>query len=182
MRLVLIGPPGSGKGTQAALIARRFGVPVVSTGELLRRRMAEHRSGSPEIEVIRSGAMVADELANLLIDESLSGSNRGFCLDGYPRTLGQAVHLATMAGDNGWSLDSAVLLQLDGATIANRLSLRGRLDDEQSVVEHRLRLYSEKTLPVVNYYRRAGQLSVVDADGSVGEVHDRVCKALGAGV
>jgi adenylate kinase len=182
MRLVLIGPPGSGKGTQAALIARRFGVPVVSTGELLRRLMAEHPGGSPEIEAIRSGAMVSDDMANLLIDESLSESNRGFCLDGYPRTVGQAVHLSTVAEDNGWSLDAAVVLQLDGATIAKRLSLRGRLDDDQSVVERRLRLYCEQTIPVISYYREAGQLCVVDADGSVGEVHDRVCKALGAGV
>ncbi|HRN61002.1 MAG TPA: adenylate kinase [Luteimonas sp.] len=185
MRLVLLGAPGSGKGTQAARLKEHLQVPHISTGDLLR---AEVAAGSPlglqAKEVMARGDLVSDEiLLGMLKDRfSRDDTRAGFILDGYPRNLAQAAALDQLLTDLGQAFDAAVQLTVDNEQIVERLAGRakaeGRADDNPESVRKRLQVYDEQTAPVIEFYRQHDQLTVVDGVGSLDEVFGRIVAAI----
>ena len=185
MRLVLLGAPGSGKGTQAARLKEHLRVPHISTGDLLR---AEVAAGSPlglqAKEVMARGELVSDDiLLGMLKDRfSREDTRAGFILDGYPRNLAQAAALDELLESLGQKFDAAVQLTVDNEQIVERLAGRakaeGRADDNPESVRKRLQVYDEQTAPVIEFYRQHGQLSVVDGVGPLDEVFERILQAV----
>ena len=185
MRLVLLGPPGSGKGTQAARLKETLGVPHISTGDLLR---AEVAAGTPlglqAKEVMARGDLVSDEILLGMLESRLGRDDvaNGFILDGYPRNLAQAAALDGLLAKIGQPLDAVV--QLDVGTdllverIAGRAQAEGRADDNPESVRKRLQVYTDQTAPVIDFYRQQGELTVVDGVGSLDEVFTRITEAL----
>lgn len=185
MRVVLLGAPGSGKGTQAALLSETWSVPHISTGDLLRAAVqAESALGLKAKVSMDKGELVSDELMLGLIEERLgqSDTTHGFLLDGYPRNLGQAESLADLLQRLSKSVEVAVQLDVDNEEIVQRLANRadqeGRVDDAEEVVRNRLRVYEEQTAPVVDFYVEQGVLSRVLASGSIEEVNQRIQHAV----
>ncbi|WP_240125369.1 adenylate kinase [Thermomonas alba] len=188
MRLVLLGAPGSGKGTQAARLKEYLQVPHISTGDLLR---AEVAAGTPlgrqAGEVMARGDLVSDEILLGMLKDRLSreDARNGFILDGYPRNLAQAAALDALLQELGQSFDFAVQLAVDNeqiiARLAERAKIEGRADDTPESVRHRLKVYDEKTAPVIDYYRQRGRLAVVDGVGSLDEVFTRIVEAIQSG-
>ena len=185
MRLVLLGPPGSGKGTQAARLKEYLQVPHISTGDLLR---AEVAAGSPlgvqAKEVMARGDFVSDEILLGMLEDRLArpDAGNGFILDGYPRNLVQADALGALLKKIGQPMDYAVQLEVPTdllvERIAGRAAAEGRADDTPDVVRNRLDKYTSQTAPVIDYYRQQGQLTVVDGVGSLDEVFSRLIEAL----
>jgi len=185
MRLVLLGAPGSGKGTQAARLKEHFQVPHISTGELLR---AEVAAGSPlgkeAAAVMARGELVSDAILLGMLEDRFSRPDtaNGFILDGYPRNLAQAGALDALLDRIGKPVDVAV--QLDVGTelliqrLAGRAQAEGRSDDSPDAVRNRLRVYQDQTAPVIDHYRLAGKLVCVYGVGSVEDVLDRVLAAI----
>lgn len=182
-KLVLLGPPGSGKGTQAEVLAAELGVPHVSTGNMLREAVAGGTELGRKVSgLMSSGALVDDDTMADVVRERLgrADAGRGFILDGYPRTLVQAETLEEVlaAGSDG-GLDRVVLLEVPAEVLVERARGRGREDDADGVVRERLRVYREKTEPLVGYYRQRGLLRTVDGDAPVAEVTRRIREAIG---
>ena len=185
MRLVLLGAPGSGKGTQAARLKEHLQVPHISTGDLLR---AEVAAGSPlglqAKEVMARGDLVSDDiLLGMLKDRfSREDTRNGFILDGYPRNLAQAAALDRLLKELGQKFDAAIQLAVDNeqiiARLAGRAKAEGRADDTPDAVRHRLNVYDQQTAPVIEFYRAHGQLTVVDGVGSLDDVFNRIVEAL----
>lgn len=188
MRIVLFGPPGSGKGTQAATLKDRLAVPHISTGDLLR---AAVKAGTPLGQKVKSvmeaGQLVSDDLVlDLLADRVAQDDARdGFILDGYPRNLAQANALDAMLERIGQPLDMALLLEVPHELIVDRLAGRaaaeGRKDDDPDTVRARLKIYAEQTAPVADFYRQRGQLAEVDGTGTVDDVQARLLDVISAG-
>ena len=185
MRLVLLGPPGSGKGTQAARLKEYLQVPHISTGDLLR---AEVAAGSPlgvqAKEVMARGDFVSDEVLLGMLEARLARPDtaNGFILDGYPRNLTQAAALGELLHKIGQPMDYGVQLEVPTELlverIAGRAAAEGRSDDTPEVVRKRLQKYNNDTAPVIDYYRQHGQLTVVNGVGSLDEVFSRLIEAL----
>jgi adenylate kinase len=185
MRVIFLGPPGSGKGTQAKLLARRLGVPAVSTGDILREAV---RQGTPlgrrAKAIMDAGELVPDDVViGVIRDRTAEADARnGFLLDGFPRTLEQAVALDRLLAGNGAALDGVINLLVPEKTLIERMLGRaaqeGRSDDRPETVAERLRVYREKTAPLVEHYRGLGILSEVDGSGSIETVADRIDRAL----
>ncbi|HEY0774984.1 MAG TPA: adenylate kinase [Nocardioidaceae bacterium] len=185
MRLILMGPPGAGKGTQAKVISGRLGIPAVSTGDIFRANVSE---GTPlGLEAKRymdAGDYVPDEVTNAMVRDRLSQDDAvdGFLLDGYPRTVAQVAELDAMLGDAGGALDAVVVLTVDDEELVQRLLHRaeteGRTDDTEDVIRHRQDVYNEQTAPLIAVYADRGLLLEVDGMGAVDEVTDRVFSAL----
>lgn len=185
MRLVLLGAPGSGKGTQAARLKDALKVPHISTGDLLR---AEVAAGTPlgrqAKEVMARGDLVSDEILLGMLEERFSRDDTrgGFILDGYPRNLAQAAALDALLQRLGQPFDAAVQLEVDNEVLIERLAGRaeaeGRADDRPESVRKRLQVYDEQTAPVIEFYREHGQLTVVDGVGSLDDVFDRILAAI----
>lgn len=185
MRLIIMGPPGAGKGTQATTIADRFGIPAISTGDIFRANVS---AGTPlGVEAQRymdAGEYVPDQVTNLMvrnrIDEPDAGP--GFLLDGYPRTLAQVEELDGMIKFTGHELDAVLVLRVDDEELVQRLiqraHLEGRADDSEQVIRRRQELYNEQTAPLIEVYRDRGQLLEVDGMGEVAEVTGRLFDAL----
>lgn len=185
MRIVLLGPPGSGKGTQAALLRERLGVPHISTGELLRAAVADGSElGRQAKAAMDAGELVSDELMLGLIEEKLGQEEvePGFILDGYPRNLAQARALDALLDRLGQPIDRALELVVDEEQIVQRLALRaseeGRSDDNEAVVRNRLAVYREQTAPVSNHYAGKGLLVRVDGIGEIEDINQRLASAL----
>ena len=188
MRLVLLGAPGSGKGTQATRLKEHLQVPHISTGDLLR---AEVAAGTPlglqAKEVMARGDLVSDDILLGMLKDRLSreDTRAGFILDGYPRNLEQAAALDALLAGLGQKFDAAVQLVVDNeqiiARLAGRAKAEGRSDDSPESVRHRLNVYDEKTAPVVDFYRQHGQLTVVDGVGTLDEVFTRIIEAIRPG-
>jgi len=186
MRLVLLGAPGSGKGTQAARLKDHLQVPHISTGDLLR---AEVAAGTPlglEAKAIMArGDLVSDEILLGMLEDRFSreDTKAGFILDGYPRNLAQAAALDALLKKLGVAFDAAVQLEVDNeqiiARLAGRAQAEGRADDSPESVRHRLNVYDQQTAPVIAFYREHDQLTVVDGVGSLDEVFGRIVKAIG---
>ncbi|HWU70839.1 MAG TPA: adenylate kinase [Pseudoxanthomonas sp.] len=185
MRLVLLGPPGSGKGTQATRLKEYLQVPHISTGDLLR---AEVAAGSPlglqAKEVMARGELVSDAILLGMLEDRFSrdDTRAGFILDGYPRNLAQADALGKLLDKLGQKFDSAVQLEVPTELlverIAGRAAAEGRADDNPESVRKRLQVYTDQTAPVIEYYRQHGELTVVDGVGSLDEVFSRIVEAI----
>ncbi len=185
MAIVLLGPPGSGKGTQAALLCERLGVPHISTGELLRQAVREGSElGRRAQRFMDAGELVPDELVLDLIEQrlGLDDVRHGYILDGYPRNLAQAEALDQVLARVGLPVRCALAIEVDENEIIGRLARRateeGRSDDSTAVVRNRLKVYSEQTAPVSDYYRQRKLLHTVDGMGSVEAVNERLYRAL----
>jgi adenylate kinase len=182
VRVLILGPQGSGKGTQAKRIAAAHSVPHVSTGDILREAVAQRTELGLRVEpILERGDLVPDHLMVGLIRERLS-REEGFVLDGFPRTLAQAEALDTMLGEIGKPLDTVILLEVSDDEAMSRMLGRaaeeGRSDDTAEAIENRLRLYHELTRPVVERYRIAGELASVDGEQSMDEVYAAIEAAL----
>ncbi|MBL0748883.1 adenylate kinase [Nocardioides baculatus] len=185
MRLILMGPPGAGKGTQARFVAEHFGVPAISTGDIFRANVSQ---GTPlGVEAQRymdAGEYVPDEVTNRMVRDRIDepDATPGFLLDGYPRTLDQVEELDAMIKHTGHSLDAAVVLTVDSEELVQRLLQRaqtdGRADDTEDVIRRRQEVYSEQTQPLIGVYRDRGILVEVDGMGEVDEVTQRIFAAL----
>ena len=185
MRILLLGPQGSGKGTQAQRISSTYGVPHIATGDMLREAMAAGTELGRRIKPIYdAGELVPDDLMIELIRERLSqpGAERGFVLDGFPRTLEQADALDDMLLEIGSPLDVVFDLQIDKPTTVLRLLGRaqeeGRSDDTTEAIAKRLELFRDATMPVIEHYRAQGKVVGLHAAGTVNEVFNEIQEAL----
>ncbi|HYX98828.1 MAG TPA: adenylate kinase [Mycobacterium sp.] len=180
MRVVLLGPPGAGKGTQAVRLAEKLEVPHLSTGDLFRENIADGtKLGLEAKRYLDAGDLVPSELTNELVDDRLSkpDTNSGFILDGYPRSVQQAKALDDMLERRGTALDAVLEFRVPEDVLFERLRSRGRADDTDEVIRNRMNIYREETAPLIEYYR--SELRTVDAVGSVDEVFARALQALG---
>lgn len=190
MRCVLLGPPGSGKGTQAALLAGALGVPAVSTGELFRAHIAAGTElGRMAAAFSATGDLVPDDVTTAMVAERLSQPDcrDGYLLDGFPRTVGQAERLREELAARATRLDAVIDLEVADAELIRRMAMRRVLvdgawvvrdDDRPETVRHRLEVYRELTAPLVDFFAAEGILRRVDADGDVATVATRVLAAL----
>ena len=185
MRLIIMGPPGAGKGTQAKFIAEHFGIPAISTGDIFRRNVSEGTELGVEAKrYMDAGEYVPDEVTNLMVRNRIDepDAERGFLLDGYPRTLAQVEELDGMIKFTGHELDAVVVLTVDSEELVQRLLARaetdGRSDDTEDVIRRRQEVYAEQTEPLIEVYRDRGLLIEVDGLGEIDEVTERVLGAL----
>lgn len=189
MRLVLLGAPGSGKGTQAARLKEHLQVPHISTGDLLRAEVAAGSAlGLQAKAVMARGDLVSDEILLGMLEDRLSRADvaGGFILDGYPRNLAQADALGKLLARIGQPMDHAVQLEVDTdklvARLAGRAQAEGRADDSPDAVRHRLNIYNQQTAPVIDFYRQHGMLKVVQGEGSMDEVFTRIVETIAVGM
>lgn len=183
-RVVLLGPPGAGKGTQAQVLCERLSVCAISTGDMLREAVAAgNELGQRVQEVVNAGGLVDDAtMADVVRDRLAKPDARGgFLLDGYPRTLPQAETLAGILRDAGLSLDAVLLVEVPEDELVRRTLARGRADDKEEVVRERLRVYREKTAPLIGYYRERHLLHEIDGNRPVEEVTAQMLGLFGAG-
>ncbi|MEZ0050683.1 adenylate kinase [Mycobacterium sp. MAA66] len=180
MRMVLLGPPGAGKGTQAEKIAEKFGIPQISTGDLFRSNIA---GGTPlgveAKKYLDAGDLVPAELTNALVDDRLGDADvaGGFILDGFPRSVEQAEALKEMLAKRNLKLDAVLEFRVSESELLTRLKSRGRADDTEEVILNRMKVYRDETAPLLDYYH--DELKSVDAIGSLDEVFARALQALG---
>jgi len=179
-RLLFLGPPGAGKGTQAALICESGGMKHLSTGDLLRGEVAAGTDLGKEAEaVMNSGELVSDALVLAIVESQMKSlRGNGWLLDGFPRTLPQAEALEPLLEELQQPIEAVVLLDLDDAVLIERLLGRGRADDNEAVIRNRLEIYREKTAPLINFYRDKGLLLSVPAHGSVEVITQRIREVL----
>jgi adenylate kinase len=183
--MLLMGPPGAGKGTQAKVLAERLGIPAVSTGDIFRANVAAKTElGLEAKRYMDAGDYVPDEVTNAMVRDRLSEADAGdgFLLDGYPRTLAQVSTLDDILADHGHRLDAVVALTADTEVLVDRMLRRakidGRSDDSEEVVRHRQEVYVAETKPLLRVYAQRGLLVEVDGVGEIEEVSERVLAAL----
>ena len=185
MRLLILGPPGAGKGTQAARIAERFGVPAISTGDIFRANIKNETPLGLEVKsILAAGGYVSDDITNAIVESRLAEADcePGFLLDGYPRTLGQVDALDEMLAKGDRPLERVLKLVVpDDAVVARllkRAEIEGRADDTEKVIRERMAIYHRETRPLSEAYAARGLLVEVDGEGSMDEVFDRIVRAL----
>lgn len=180
MRLVLLGPPGAGKGTQAAILSEKLGVPHISTGDLFRANIGQATPlGLEAKKYLDAGDLVPSEITNNMVKARVAEPDavNGFLLDGFPRTVDQAKALEDILAGIDAKLDGVLAFDVDDDVVVERMLARGRADDTEEVIRNRMRVYREETAPLLDYY--AGQTVTVDAVGAVEEVNARALAALG---
>jgi adenylate kinase len=187
MQLVIMGPPGAGKGTQAQRIAEHYGIPAISTGDIFRAMKTADTPLARQVrEIMESGGYVSDEITNAIVADRLTQSDcqKGFLLDGYPRTLQQVQTLDDYLAETGRPLDAVISLTADidevVARLLKRAAIEGRSDDNEETIRVRLQVYAEQTEPLLGVYRSRGLLVDVDGLGEIDEVSERVFVALDA--
>jgi adenylate kinase len=185
MKLIIMGPPGAGKGTQAKKIAGKLGIPAISTGDIFRQNVSDETElGLEAKRYMDAGDYVPDELTNKMVRERLAERDAldGFLLDGYPRTLAQVDELDDMLAERDDAVDAVLVLTVDEDEIVQRLAKRaegeGRSDDTEDVIRHRQEVYTEQTAPLIEVYDERGLLVRVNGMGAVDEVTSRVFDAL----
>ena len=181
MRVVFIGPPGAGKGTQAERVIETYKLAHLSTGDMLRAaRDAQTEVGRKADEYMSSGQLVPDDIIMAIIRERLQERDcqTGYLLDGFPRTIAQAEALDRMLGESGTPLDVVLELRVPEEELFRRLAGRGRADDDPDVIRQRLVAYRRQTEPLLDYYGNAGTLQSVDGLGTVDEIFDRIRAVL----
>jgi adenylate kinase len=181
VRLVLVGPPGAGKGTQAVRLAERLDVPHISTGDLFRANLKEETDlGREAKRYMDAGDLVPDEVTVAMVRERLTHDDaaKGFILDGFPRTRSQAASLGELLDERGEQIDAVVEFQVAEDELVHRLMGRGRDDDTEDVIRRRQQVYRDETAPLLDHY--SDRLVSVDAVGTVEEITDRVAQALRA--
>ncbi|AEV73538.1 adenylate kinase-like kinase [Mycolicibacterium rhodesiae NBB3] len=180
MRVVLIGPPGAGKGTQAQKLSEKLGIPQISTGDLFRHHIGARTGlGIRAKRYLDAGELVPTAVTNALVDDRLNGPDaaRGFILDGFPRSVEQADALAQMLDVRRVALDAVVEFRVSEDELVTRLAARGRTDDSEEVIRNRMNVYRSETEPLLEFYRVP--LQTVDAQGSVEKVFERTLRAVG---
>lgn len=180
MRIVLLGPPGAGKGTQAVKLADELGIPQISTGDLFRHNISTGTTlGVQAKQYLDAGDLVPASLTNALVDDRLDQPDAaaGFILDGYPRSIEQAEALHKMLERRNTKIDAVVDFQVSQEELLARLKGRGRADDTDEIIRNRMKVYRDETAPLLEYYR--DELKTVDAVGDVDEIFARALRALG---
>ena len=178
-RLIFLGPPGAGKGTQAELLCKNFTFQHLSTGDLLRAEVKAGSSlGLKAADLMNKGELVGDELVLSIVEKRLSGEKNGWLLDGFPRNVLQAKALQDLLDKIQQPIQLVVLLELNDEILISRLLSRGRPDDTESVIRHRLEVYRNKTSPLVEHYSNLGLLKSVKAEGDINEIASRLEKIL----
>ncbi|NLJ54705.1 MAG: adenylate kinase [Intrasporangiaceae bacterium] len=185
MRLIILGPPGAGKGTQASRIAEHFGIPAISTGDIFRANIKnETELGKQVKEILASGGYVSDDITNAIVEDRLADEDcaSGFLLDGYPRTSEQVTALDAMLAKSDAPLERVLELVVDEDAVVGRLlkraEIEGRADDTEDVIRERMAIYRRETEPLSDAYRERGLLVEVDGLGEVDEVTERIIAAL----
>lgn len=188
MRLILLGPPGAGKGTQAKILVESYGIPQLSTGDILRAAIAAQTPLGLEAKaVVDRGDLVSDAIVNGIVSERIDAEDckSGFILDGFPRTIAQAEALDQMLADKGIALDAVVEIKAEADELVKRVINRAkesggaRADDNEEVLRNRLGVYAEQTAPLVEYYTTKGMLKAVDGMEPVDQVTSAIKTALG---
>jgi adenylate kinase len=186
-RLLIVGPPGAGKGTQAARIAEHFGIPTISTGDIFRKNIADGTELGTQVKaIVDAGDYVPDSLTNALVTDRLNEADAagGFLLDGYPRTPDQVRYLTELLSSHGHALDAVIQLVADQEEIVRRLRQRaldiGRVDDSEEAIRHRQEVYLRETAPLIDMFREQGLLVEIDGLGAIDDVTERIFEALAA--
>ncbi|AVH20697.1 adenylate kinase [Nocardia cyriacigeorgica] len=180
MRVVLLGPPGAGKGTQAVLLSEKLGVPHISTGDLFRANISQQTPlGREAQKYIDAGDLVPSDVTNRMVEARVAEPDaaNGFVLDGYPRTVDQADALEKILGDMDKKLDAVLCFVVPEEVLKERMLARGRGDDNEQIIDNRLRVYRSETEPLLEHYD--GLVVTVDGVGEVDEVNARALRALG---
>ncbi len=180
MRLVLLGPPGAGKGTQAELLSDKLGVPHISTGNLFRANISQQTPlGREAKKYLDAGDLVPSDVTNRMVESRIAEPDaaKGFVLDGYPRTVDQAVALEKMLQQSGQKLDAVVSFEVADDVVVERMLGRGRDDDTEAVIRNRMQVYRDETAPLLQHYD--GLILAVAGVGEVDEVNARVLRVLG---
>jgi adenylate kinase len=184
-RLLIVGPPGAGKGTQAARLTENYGIPAIATGDIFRYNIKNETPLGIEVKaIVDAGDYVPDTLTNALVASRLEEEDArdGFLLDGYPRTLDQVAFLDNLLASNGQSLDAVVQLVADTDAVVARLRRRaveqGRVDDSEEAIRHRQEVYARETMPLIAVYQGRGLLIEVDGLGEIDDVSKRITDAL----
>jgi adenylate kinase len=186
-RLLIVGPPGAGKGTQAARIAEHFAIPTISTGDIFRKNIADGTELGTQVKaIVDAGDYVPDSLTNALVTDRLNEADAagGFLLDGYPRTTDQVRYLTELLSSHGHALDAVIRLVADQDEIVRRLRQRaiemGRVDDSEEAIRHRQEVYLRETAPLIDMFRDQGLLVEIDGLGAIDDVTERIFEALAA--
>ena len=177
--LIIFGPPGAGKGTQASKVKELFRLNHISTGELIRREMLSNSSLGQEVKsFVASGKLIPDELAIQIIKTELINQKSGFIFDGFPRTEKQAKSLDALLAEFKEEITLVISLKVSRPELIKRLLLRGResgrIDDNQRTIEARLKIYSQETEPLLEYYRSKNKLAIIDGEGEMSAVFERI--------
>lgn len=188
MRLILLGPPGAGKGTQAKRLVDRHGIPQLSTGDMLRAAVkAETPVGLKAKDIMARGDLVPDSVVNQIVADRVDMDDcaPGFILDGFPRTVAQAEALEAILAQRGCELDAVIELQVDEEALADRVATRAaesggevRADDTVEALRHRLKVYRDQTAPLIDYYRKKGRLRSVDGMQDIDAVSESIAAVL----
>lgn len=186
-RLLIVGPPGAGKGTQSARLTSSFGIPAISTGDIFRYNIANETPLGVEVkEIVDAGDYVPDSLTNALVASRIDeeDAREGFLLDGYPRTLEQVAYLDELLAGKGHGLDAVIQLVADQEEVVARLRKRaieqGRVDDSEDSIRHRQEVYARETRPLVEVFRDRDLLVEVDGLGDIDEITERIFEGLAA--
>ena len=180
MRLVLLGPPGAGKGTQAVILSEKLGVPHISTGDLFRANIGEGTPlGVEAKQYIDAGKLVPTDVTARMVKSRLeeADASGGFLLDGFPRTVEQAEILKDLLAENGHELDGVLNFRIAEDVVVERMLSRGRADDNEETIRTRLGVYRDETAPLIEHY--GDKIISIEAEGEVEEINDRAMKALG---
>jgi adenylate kinase len=181
MKLLFIGPPGAGKGTQASRVAERLGVAHISTGDMFRHHVSNGTTLGQKVEAIMAaGDYVPDEITVAMLRERMAedDASNGYILDGFPRTEGQVEALDQLIGEGG--LDTVVVFEVDEDELVSRMLSRGRADDTEETIRNRFRVYAEQTQPLLDIYDTRGLTTYVSGLGGIEEVTDRIVDAIGS--
>ena len=179
-KLLFLGPPGAGKGTQANLFCKKHGLEHLSTGDLLRDEVSsESDLGNKAAEIMNKGELVDDELVLSIVERRLKNISEGWLLDGFPRNVNQANSLKILLDKINQSLEGVILIKIADSYLIKRLIERGRKDDNEQVIINRLKIYREKTSPLIDLYRKQGILEEIEGNADIDVVFSSIERALG---